>query len=274
MQQEIKVFSRQPRTENGWLVYPGRDTEWRKELYGPYYKEAIKHPAKMRAEVCRDIIHYVSSVGDTILDPFGGIGTTAIAALSGRNVVLVEVEEVYARIAQKIADYWHEEGMSSGTVTVFCQDNRQVLPMPVNHIVTSPPYANDLFREKGALEGIQFYEGSTRNQEMVEQYGQHPLNIGRLNKFLYQKQMDKLYQKMVDSIPVGGTISITHRDRIENGQRVLYAMGIIRAMANLGMELDLFEKWDAPTSIQNTYNKSIGVDVITEEDVLIFRKRP
>ena len=271
MTTEEKLFSRQQRNENGWLIYPGRDTEWRKDLYGPYYEETRLHPAKMRMEVCRDIIHYVSCPGETILDPFGGIGTTMIAALSGRNVVLLEVEQVFADIAQRTADWLHSEGMLSGAVTVICQDNRQVLPLPCNHIITSPPYGNDL-SNKSPLEGTEFYEGSDRMKRKVEAYTASPLNIGTVNKFMYVKTMDRLYKKMIDSLPPGGTISITHRDRIEDGKRVTYAMEIIRAMTTQGMEILYMDKWDAPTSVQNTYNKSQGLDVVTEEDILIFRK--
>jgi len=269
---ETKPFTDRERNEHGWIIYPGRDTDSRKDWDGDSWDKAKTHPAKMRAEVFLDIMEYVSKPGETILDPFGGIGTTAAAALYGRNVILVEVEQYYADIASEIYRGWEEEGRATGSVTVICQDNRQVLPLPCNHIITSPPYGSDLYKAAGALEGSDFYEGSTRMQDMVEQYGQHPLNIGRLNKFMYQKQMDKLYKKMVDSIPAGGTISITHRDRTENGERVLYAMGIIKSMASLGMGIKLMERWDAPTSVQNTYNKSIGLDVVTEEDILIFEK--
>jgi len=41
-----------------------------------------------------------SFAGDTVLDPFAGTGTTALAALSaGRNSISVEIEPKYVAIA-------------------------------------------------------------------------------------------------------------------------------------------------------------------------------
>jgi site-specific DNA-methyltransferase (adenine-specific) len=41
-----------------------------------------------------------SFVGDTVLDPFSGTGTTSLAAMrSGRNSIGIEVEPAYHRLA-------------------------------------------------------------------------------------------------------------------------------------------------------------------------------
>ena len=49
---------------------------------------------------CR-LIRMFSFAGDTVLDPFAGTGTTAIAALnSGRNSISVEIEPKYVAMAR------------------------------------------------------------------------------------------------------------------------------------------------------------------------------
>ena len=49
----------------------------------------------------RWLIRLVTKPGDVVLDPFGGSGTTGVAALlEGRRVVLVEREPAYAAIAR------------------------------------------------------------------------------------------------------------------------------------------------------------------------------
>ena len=258
--------------DTGWLKYP-RDSAMRRELYGEYYEQVLLHPAKMNAHVFKDIMEYVSAPGETILDPFGGIGTTALAALYGRNVVLVEVEQFYADIARNIANYWNNAGMSTGAVTVICQDNRQVLPFPCDHIITSPPYGNDMPRkDEAALKDLGSESSTQRIVDSATHYTDSALNIGTLNKFLYVKTMDRLYKKMVASLKPNGTISITHRDRIEDGKRILYSMEIIRAMVTNGMELEEWSKWKAPLHIQGQVNKKIGNEIVEDEDVLIFRR--
>ena len=258
--------------DTGWLKYP-RDSVMRRDLYGDYYDQVLLHPAKQNAYVFKDIMEYVSVPGETILDPFGGIGTTTLAAIYGRNVVLIEVEQFYADIAKSIADYWHSEGLSTGAVTVICQDNRQVLPFPCDHIVTSPPYGNDMpHKGEAALKDLGSASSTKRIADSATHYTDSALNIGTLNKFLYVKTMDKLYKKMVASLNPNGTISITHRDRIEDGKRILYSMEIIRAMVSNGMELELWEKWKVPLHIQGQVNKKIGNEIVEDEDILIFRK--
>ena len=55
-----------------------------------------EHPAPYPLEIATRLIKMFSFVGDTVLDPFGGTGTTALAALHlGRSSVTYEVEEKY-----------------------------------------------------------------------------------------------------------------------------------------------------------------------------------
>jgi DNA modification methylase len=54
------------------------------------------HPAPYSVEVPRRLIQMFSFTGDTVLDPFAGTGTTAIAALeTGRNSISVEIDPGY-----------------------------------------------------------------------------------------------------------------------------------------------------------------------------------
>jgi site-specific DNA-methyltransferase (adenine-specific) len=59
------------------------------------------HPAPYPAEIPRRLIRMFSFVGDTVLDPFGGTGSTAVAALeTGRNSISVDCEAEYVRTMQ------------------------------------------------------------------------------------------------------------------------------------------------------------------------------
>ncbi|MES2001039.1 MAG: site-specific DNA-methyltransferase [Pseudomonadota bacterium] len=54
------------------------------------------HPAPYPAELARRIVKMFSFVGDTVLDPFGGTGSTAAAALlERRNSITVDIEPDY-----------------------------------------------------------------------------------------------------------------------------------------------------------------------------------
>jgi modification methylase len=78
-----------------WTDVPGASTK--------------EHPAPYPAELAYRLIRMFSFVGDTVLDPFMGTGTTSIAAIqSGRNSIGVEVDPTYfahaeARVRLEVA---------------------------------------------------------------------------------------------------------------------------------------------------------------------------
>ncbi len=61
-----------------------------------------KHPCPKPLNVMRLMIRRLTHPGDLILDPFGGSGTTGIAAaLEGRRCILIEKEPAYAKICRE-----------------------------------------------------------------------------------------------------------------------------------------------------------------------------
>jgi modification methylase len=67
------------------------------------------HPAPFPPELAERLIRMYSFAGDTILDPFAGSGSTAVAAIrAGRNSISIEIEQEYlnsstCRAAQEAA---------------------------------------------------------------------------------------------------------------------------------------------------------------------------
>ena len=58
------------------------------------------HPAPYPLDLVEPLIRMFSFVGDTVLDPFSGTGTTSLAAARcGRNSIGVEIEPAYHRLA-------------------------------------------------------------------------------------------------------------------------------------------------------------------------------
>lgn len=90
---------------NVGLVEPGPRRK-RNELlpgdcYGNDRSEGNTHPTVKSVALMRWLLRLVTKPGDVILDPFGGSGTTGVAALlEGRRVVLIEREPQYAAIAR------------------------------------------------------------------------------------------------------------------------------------------------------------------------------
>jgi DNA modification methylase len=61
-----------------------------------------EHPAPFPEELAERLVRMFSFVGDTVLDPFMGTGTTTVAAARwGRNSIGVEVDEHYFQLAHR-----------------------------------------------------------------------------------------------------------------------------------------------------------------------------
>jgi site-specific DNA-methyltransferase (adenine-specific) len=76
--------------------------EWTKSVWqmNPVSAKRIGHPAPFPEELPARLIELYSFTGDTVLDPFMGSGTTAVAALkTGRNYIGYEINEEYIKLA-------------------------------------------------------------------------------------------------------------------------------------------------------------------------------
>jgi len=76
-----------------------RDTQFRKQCFVP---DSFAHPAKMDAQLLIWLVDRYTKVGEIILDPMAGSGTTALACkLLNRKCIGIEISEDYCRIAAK-----------------------------------------------------------------------------------------------------------------------------------------------------------------------------
>ena len=72
------------------------------------------HPAVFPQELAAKVITYYSFRNDVVLDPFGGIGTTAEAAhRNGRRFVHYEISDEYAEVLRNSISSWYSEPLDS-----------------------------------------------------------------------------------------------------------------------------------------------------------------
>ncbi len=79
--------------------------EWFRQVWTIPGASTRDHPAPYPVELADRLVRMFSFVGDTVLDPFAGTGTTTLAAMeAGRNSVAVEIEAAYiAQIRKRLA---------------------------------------------------------------------------------------------------------------------------------------------------------------------------
>jgi site-specific DNA-methyltransferase (adenine-specific) len=78
--------------------------KWFRSIWGDIKGASTRtgHPAPYPIELAERLIRMFSFAGDTVLDPFMGVGSTTIAAIrAGRNSIGNELEPKYYRMAQQ-----------------------------------------------------------------------------------------------------------------------------------------------------------------------------
>jgi len=119
------------------------------------------HPAVFPTEIPHRLTKLFSFWGETVLDPFAGTGSTAIAALKlGRKAICVDQNADYLKVIKlraktdKLKSEDHLQLISGD-----CRDMRSLKNESVDLIVTSPPYWNKAN-----------YGSSDRNLGKIESY--------------------------------------------------------------------------------------------------------
>ena len=96
---------RSPTEEQERLSYI--PTEEYAKLFAPFWTDVTgqprtTHPAPYPIEVPRRLIRMFSFTGDTVVDPFAGTGSTALAAMeTGRHSVSVEIDPRYVTMMEQ-----------------------------------------------------------------------------------------------------------------------------------------------------------------------------
>jgi 16S rRNA G966 N2-methylase RsmD len=248
-----------------------RDGKLRRAVFGPDQK----HPAKMHLGLALELARLYARPGDTILDPFGGMGTTGVAALAhGCDAILTEIEPEWAESSKAVVhramleqtlevfEYehrtpvsqlrWnnnpglkrhdHEQRMIARAV-VHLMDARgidlEVVPVGANAIITSPPY---LARES--------------------------------SPHFFGLKLAQVYRAAASVLVPGGAFVVVCKDPIRQNRRQRFALQNILILEALGLEMrDWWRRECTPSLYANVQRKQFpDAPRVDHEDVLVFQK--
>jgi site-specific DNA-methyltransferase (adenine-specific) len=103
-------------------ITPQEFMEWTNGLwtFNGESRKRVGHPAPFPLELPKRCIKLFSYVGDTVLDPFAGSGTTLLAAIMhNRHAIGVEIEPAYCELAkQRIMQYLYSRQLALSVETV------------------------------------------------------------------------------------------------------------------------------------------------------------
>jgi len=254
------------RNEQGWIKFPP-DSDYRKHMFP---EEVNKHPAKANVYLVQSIIEYVSEPEQILIDIMAGTGTLMVGALIGREIICVEISEMFHNLQVKAMAKLDE--IAPGTsehimlINLPCQ---RYLPIPnlADHIVFSPQYAG-IMKTKGTD------KWNVDTGYAFAEYSADPLNLGTMSDFIWGHEMELIYKKCYETIKPGGTMTLIVKDHMEKGQRVPLVGKAIMASVSAGFSYDEAEhfRWAAPGMPYTAARRAKGIEVVDDESIVVLRK--
>jgi DNA modification methylase len=229
--------------------------EWMKNQIGVWtfayeardIRDKSVHPAVFPISMAKRIIEQFTHRGELVLDPFLGSGTTLVAAQDlSRNAIGFDLKQDYIDLSMSRIAIGGESFNEAKQIAI-CEDARNIAnllePGTVKLIITSPPYANILNRERKNKSR----RGDLRTNEQygkVEQYSQDDRDLGTLGADEFEYAISEIFQSLAPVLSEKAHILINITDAWINGIRVPLHINIINAMKNAGYEFRNTIIWD------------------------------
>ena len=255
-----KVFAQNFQVnDKGWIVFDSDD-----DLRDMYSDSGYrKHPAKQNMGLILELMLYLTERGDVVLDPMSGTGTNLVGLTVGRNVINIELEEHYYQTQLATLEKIQQTGAKASGI-VLHGDCRKFLPIPCDHVIFSPPYADTL---SGKADNTKRHFSN----QYVEDFTASENNLGRLAAFFFNIEMERVYRLLHQSLKPGGTMTVIIKDFIRSGKRIALTEAMIRQCSHLGFKVREWHKRYAASGY-TALNSKRGVRVVDDEDLVIFEK--
>ena len=229
-------------------------------------EKKMDHPAIFPTDLAKRLIEIFSREDDTVLDPFFGSGSTAIAAIqSNRNFIGVELSKKYVKLTKERIDRLNNNNI---TTKIFCDDSTQISQIiqntKIDFCLTSPPYWN-ILNQKRTADYKKNRKYSTSNNDLG--------NIDNYEEFL--NQLKTVFTQVLTILNNNKYCVIIVMDVRKKNNFFPLHMDIVNVMKEIGFVFDDMIIWDR----QHEYNnmRPLGFPSVfrinkVHEFVLIFKK--
>jgi len=214
---EFDAFLKQPKKKGGRknLTLDGHElndlngSEWTihsksvQSFNSPITSKRKEHGAAFPISLAKHFIKIYSKPGDTILDPFAGVGTTLDAAnILKRHSIGIELNENFIKLFNQGID--PKDGKSHTDYRrIMIQEsalniNKHLSFESVDFILTSPPYANLLnkIRENFADKDYNGNPYKNQGRKLAKPYSKHEEDLGNSTYEEYLLKIKELFASL------------------------------------------------------------------------------
>jgi DNA modification methylase len=196
------------------------------------------HPAPFSFQDIARLIRFFTKAGETVLDPFVGVGSTLkAAAIEGRNGVGIELNHKYVKLARERLSMEVDPAiLHSNPQHVIHGDARKALPKlakdSVKLVVTSPPYWNILHKKdhKAKQERVA--------RDLDTQYSDDPADLGNIREYsAFVRELADTLSLTRECLADGGHLCLVVGDFRHKSNYFMFHADIAREMETRGFTL-------------------------------------
>jgi DNA modification methylase len=251
-----------------------------KEVSSPRQYYHLEHGATFSEALASRLIKIYSKVGDTVFDPFSGVGTTLLASRKlERYSIGFELYEKYFNIIERLLSQsvfsTKDSLVKLGDCRILIDD---VEDESVQLTLTSPPYAD--FIQRSVEDRKNTHKKSkmvNENNSRVKPYGDDSRDFGNLPYTVFMNEVEKIMLKIFRITKPGGYniwIVKDHRDP-KNGKPFI---DVHSDIANMGVragflyhDLIVWDQNDQRSLVVLGYPSTFYVN-INHSFIIVLRK--
>jgi DNA modification methylase len=231
------------------------------------------HYANKPPALMREIIEFFTKRGQSVLDPFAGVGGTLLAAsLAGRTAVGIELEQKWLDIYAQVCD---QEGIAPQETV--CGDSLDVLAQfakdgrTFDAIITDPPYSPAL--EKTLCDGK--YGRGNRNSAF-DSFSESPRDFRNSATFAeFFDRMERVGRLFHQVLGGGHYAAVIIRDSYQDGEYIPASFHVAERFRKAGFQFKGNRHWYQAGSPVRPYGYPYAyVPNIVHHTILVFRKEP
>ena len=190
-----------------WFIFNALQKDLQEER--AVTQDAQLHPATFSPTMVSEFIKFFTKEGETVLDPFAGIGSTLVACKrTGRIGYGIELNKTYFEVMKKRVPEFSKN--------IFNTDCRNVntLSLPlINYCISSPPYWDVLSRSTDGFS----HEREAKGLDV--KYSDANDDLGNISDYdLFLKELSDIYLKIYDLLSDGAYITIIVKNIKKGGK--------------------------------------------------------
>lgn len=241
-------------------------------------EHSLKHPAMFPVQlVTRLIESFTRSDQTQILDPFVGVGSTAIAAEALSKVGIgFDISEKYLakamarpRLSPSLLGYANNgEAKAAGRRVFHCDDAKNLLnhvaPNSIDFVATSPPYWDILLQRRSA------------DYKEIRNYGDSNADLGRIPEYdAFLEALATVFASVLIALKPGSYCCVVVMDLRKGSRFYPFHSDLASRMESIGYIYDDLIIWDRSHEYNNL--RPLGHPSVfrinkVHEYILIFKK--